>query len=284
MTTVWIITAALAVLLMVRLRFWYREGQKLLRESYLPPKPSFVGQFLLKTVSRIMCFLFVGRVKVMNRKNAYYKGRLNILPNHQFELDFMVVAKALPYGFRHLGTKGQMNSPAKATLAALAGFFAVDTEGGKAQGKGKGQMAVEACGRVISLQNKSRLVMFPQGMLIRDNVQRPEEYRTGAIRALIHARDELGVEESDLAVLPMAVKYVRDPAQASWFHKLVNAIGFKKFRKFRMHDVTTTNYGAIVNIGKVIPLKDLPADPREATEAVRVVIQALLDEIEVAHG
>lgn len=282
MTTFWIITAALAVLLMVRLGFWYREGQKLLQEGYLPPNPSFLGQFLLKTVSRIMCFLFVGPIKVMNARNARHKGRLNILPNHQFELDFMVVAKSLPYGYRHLGAKGQMNTPIKASLSALAGFFAVDTEGGKAQGKG--QQVVETCGRVLALDKLSRLLMFPQGMLQRDNELKPEDFRTGAIRALQSARDDQGISENDLAVLPMAIKYIRDPARASWFHKLLRSVGLKKFRKFRMHDTTTTNYGAIVNIGKAIPFKDLPADPREAIEVVRLAIQELLDEIESVHG
>lgn len=283
MTTFWIVVAAIAVLLALRLAFWYKEGQKLLQDGYLPPNPTFLGQFLLKTVSRLMCFFFVGPVKVMNRKNAQYAGRLNILPNHQFELDFMVVANALPYGYRHLGSKGQMNTPIKASLSALAGFFAVDTEGGKAQGKGKGQLVVDACGRVLAQHPRARLLMFPQGMLQRENELKSDDFRTGAMRALQSARDSHGVNAAELAVLPMAVKYIRDPNKATWFHKFARAVGLKKFRKFRMHDVTTTNYGAIVNIGKAIPMKDLPEDPREAIEMVRQVIADLLAEIERAN-
>mgnify|MGYP001202445610 CR=1 FL=1 len=268
------IAALVALVLIWRFSFWYGEGRKLVRDGYLPPNPTFFGQLALRSISKLMCKLFVGPIKVIDRSNARFNGRLNILPNHQFPLDFMVVASALPYGYRHLGTVSEMKNPLRATLSAFAGFFAVNTEGGKAQSGG--QAVVEACGKCLGLHRKSRLLMFPQGKLVQDNVLRPEDFRTGAIRAMHAARDHFGCPTETLAVLPMAVHYKRDPKDADWFHKLVVALGWKSFRKFKYYDETATNYGAVVVIGRPIPLADLPEDPREAIEVVRQEIDKLL--------
>lgn len=273
-----LIAIVLVALIGWRAFFWYKEGRKLQKDGYLPPNPTFVGQLTLKLVSWIMCFRAVGPVKVMNRKNTRFKGRLNILPNHQFELDFMTVGKALPYGYRHLGSRAQMSNPILAMLAAFAGFFSANTDGGKA--KTGGSKVVEMLGKVLALHPRARLLMFQQGTLVRDNVLRTEEFRTGAVRALQSARDEEGIPESELAVLPVAIKYLREPEHRSWYHRLMNKLGRDKFRWFRMHGVTTKNCGAIVNFGKPIPLSDLPEDAREATGVIRLAIQSLLDEIE----
>jgi hypothetical protein len=41
--------------------------------------------------------------------------------------------------------------------------------------------------------------------------------------------------------------------------------------------IVTKNYGATVVVGKPIPLKDLPADIHEATEALRQALQVEID-------
>lgn len=265
-----------------RAAFWYREGQKLQKDGYLPPHPTFFGQWLLRLISKIMTRLFVGPVKVIGRENATaFKGRLHILPNHQFPLDFMVVGKSLPYGFRHLGTAGQMAGGFRGTLAAFAGFFAVKTEAGKATEKGGGEKAVQAMALALARHKKSRVLTFAQGKLVGDNVLRPEEFRTGVIRANQAAISEHGVSPDDLAVLPMAIHYMRDPRQATWMHRLVVKLGWRSFRTFRMFGETTRNYGAVVAIGKPIKMSQLPADPREAIEVVRRAIEGQLTEARV---
>ncbi len=270
---------AIVVLIVWRVVHYYREGQKLQIDGYLPPHPTFFGQGLLRITSKIATRLFVGPVKVINRSNAsVFDGRLHILPNHQFPLDFTVVGKSLPYGFRHLGTAGQMKGALRGTLAAFAGFFAIKTEKGKATEKGGGEKAVNAMGLALARHKRSRVVTFPQGQLVGDNVIRPEEFRTGAIRACNVAIEQHGVKKTEIAVLPMAIHYLRDPRQASRMHRLINCLGWKSFRSFRMFDETTQNYGAVVVIGKPIPMSELPADPREAIEHVARIIDGHLTE------
>lgn len=269
--------AVVAALLIWRAVYWYREGQKLQMDGYLPPHPTFFGQGLLRLISKLATRLFVGPVKVLNGGNAStFKGRLHILPNHQFPLDFAVVGKSLPYGFRHLGTAGQMKGGLRGTLAAFAGFFAIKTEAGKATEKGGGEKAVNAMGLALARNRRSRVLTFPQGKLVGDNVLRAEEFRTGPIRACHVAIEKHGVKADEIAILPMAIHYLRDPRQKSWMHQLINWLGWKSFRTFKMFGETTRNYGAVVAIGKPIPMSELPADPREAIEKVRVIIDGLL--------
>ncbi len=269
---------ALVVVLGMRARFWYLEGQKLQQDGYLPPHPTWFGQSLLRVVSKVLTRLYVGPVKVLHNENTDYPGRLHILPNHQFPLDFTVVGRSLPYGFRHLGTASEMKGKLRGTLSALAGFFAIHTDKGKATEKGGGEKAVKAMGLALARHKRSRVLTFPQGQLVKDNVLRAEEFRTGSIRAMHVAVDEHGVKPEELAVLPMAIHYLRDRRAASWLHRLFNCLGWKSFRTFKMFGEVTQNYGAIVAIGKPIPMTELPADPREAIEKVRVEIDKLLTE------
>jgi 1-acyl-sn-glycerol-3-phosphate acyltransferase len=266
-----------------RTYFWYREGQKMLsQDGYLPPHPTWFGQGLLRLISKVMTRLFVGPVKVIGRENAKaFTGRLHILPNHQFPLDFMVVGKSLPYGFRHLGTAGQMSGGVRGTLAAMGGLFAVRTEAGKATEKGGGEKAVSAMGLALARHKRSRVLTFAQGKLVGDNVLRPEDFRTGVIRANQKAIQDHGVSPDDIAVLPMAIHYMRDPRQASWMHQLIVKLGWRSFRTFKMFGETTRNYGAVVAIGKPIKMSELPADPREAIEVVRRAIEGQLTEARV---
>lgn len=277
------IVSGLAVLAVIALIWrgvhYYREGQKLQIDGYLPPHPTFVGQWFLRIISKIATRLFVGPVKVIHRSNASkFNGRLHILPNHQFPLDFTVVGKSLPYGFRHLGTAGQMKGALRGTLAAFCGFFAIKTERGKATEKGGGEKAVNAMGLALARHPRSRVLTFPQGTLVEGNVINQEDFRTGPIRACYVAIEQHGVKKDEIGVLPMAVHYLRDPRQRTLMHRLINCLGWKTFRSFKMFDQTTQNYGAVVVIGEPIPMSDLPEDPRAAINHIAKIIDGLLSE------
>ncbi len=119
-----------------RVRFWMNEGKKLAKGGYLPPPPTFFGRWAYRLATKLGCFLVVGPVKVIGRQNARYPGRLIIVPNHQFEFDFAVVSRALPYAYRQLAVASEV-SGFRSAIAAWVGFCAVDGERGKAKGKSR---------------------------------------------------------------------------------------------------------------------------------------------------
>jgi 1-acyl-sn-glycerol-3-phosphate acyltransferase len=288
---VWLSLAVAAGFIRAGFWFWHKEGRKLQKSGYLPPPPGFFGRLGYRLLTRLACFLFVGPVRVIGRQNTNFSGKLIIVPNHVLEFDFAVASQALPFAFRQLAVASEVVG-LRATIAAWLGFCAVQGERGKAKSKANADAVIETGANI--LRKNRAFMMFPQGLLCRDNVLRPEQFRTGWIRILNRASDTVGKEE--LAALPIGIVYQGDPIMATRFHRLVNwlrfpnfllrKIGLAGFRVWRAVDkdkdgnpvqVVVRNYGATVVVGKPIPLSSLPADVHEATEVLRKAIQKEVD-------
>ncbi len=270
MNLVMLALGGLALYTLYGVWFWYNEGKKMQKSGYLPPSQTFFARITYKLLTKLATFLYVGPIKVVGRKNAQFKGRLMLVGNHQFELDFATTAQSLPYCFRHLA-KAEEVKGLKGMAAAWTGHFAVHVEGGKAQGSGSNAV-IETMGNVLVSEYNARELVYPQGKLVYDNILRAEDFRTGAVRAMQHAATK--IDRQPLAALPIGIVYKKDPAQASWFQKLVHGVGLKGFRKWGRN----TRYGATVVIGEPIPFASLPADPKAATEVLRLKIQELVDQ------
>lgn len=287
----WLLLAAINCFIFAWFRFWYREGKKLQKSGYLPPPPNFFGRLGYKLLTRLACFLFVGPVKVIGRQNAKFTGKVIIVPNHVFEGDFAVISQALPFAYRQLAVASEVTG-LRATAAAWLGFCTVQGERGKAKSKASADAVIETGANILCKDRA--FLMFPQGLLSRDNVLRPEQFRTGWIRILNRASETIGKEE--LSALPIGIFYENNPDMATRFHRLVNwlrfpnllfrQIGLAGFRMWKSVDkdkdgnpvhVEVRYYGATVTIGKPIPLTSLPPDIHAATEALRAALQKEVD-------
>lgn len=271
-----------------RFSFWKGEAKKLLDGGYLPPPPTFLARLFFKLVTRLIVFLVVGPVNVRGRKNARYDGRLLIAPNHTFQMDFAVTRTALPCHYTQIAKAAEV-SGARAIFAAWVGTIAAKVEGGAAT-PGQGAAVVKAAANYLASDGHTRLLLFPQGKLVYDNILRPEDFRTGAARSLKMAVEQLGSGEN-VALLPVAIHYKRDPKNASYFQRFVGLLArvIPPLRKFRSWvDVTKNpdgtktvtkfvNYGATVVIGEPIPFSELPENPHQSSQIMRAKIQELLD-------
>ncbi len=283
--------ASLGLYVAKRYSFWKGEARKLLEGGYLPPPPTFLARLVFKMATRLIVFLVVGPVKVVGKRNARYNGRLLIAPNHTFQMDFAVTRTALPCHYTQIAKQAEVKG-ARAIIAAWVGTIAAKVEGGSAK-PGQGAAVVKAAANYLASSAHTRLLLFPQGKLVYDNVLRPEDFRTGAARTLALAVEQLGSDEN-VALLPAAIHYKRDPKHASLFQRAVGALAcvippLKKFRSWvdvtKNPDGTKTvnkfrNYGATVVIGEPIPFSSLPQDPHECSQFMRAKIQELLDKAE----
>lgn len=283
--------ATLGLYVAKRYSFWKGEAKKLLDGGYLPAPPTFLARLFFAMATRLIVFLVVGPVKVVGRKNARYDGRLLIAPNHTFQMDFAVTRTALPCHYTQIAKQAEVQG-ARAIFAAWVGTIAAKVEGGSAK-PGQGAAVVKAAANYLASRSDTRLLLFPQGKLVYDNVLRPEDFRTGAARTMALAVKQLGTDES-VALLPVGLHYKRDPKHASLFQRAVGALArvippLKKFRTWA--DVTKNpdgsknvnkfrNYGATVVIGEPIPFSSLPEDPHECSQFMRAKIQELLDQAE----
>lgn len=284
---------ALLAALILRVAYWFRQGRKLQTSGYMPPSSTRIARMFYKAACHAITFLGVGPVKVIGRENAKFIGRGLILPNHQFALDFAVIGKATPFSFRQLAKAKEVKNPIMGAIAAWIGTVGVQVEGGKSQSAGGGQAVIDAGAKILAKSSGARMLLFPQGKLVYSNVLKEEDFRTGATRILNTTVELVGI--NGLYALPVAVHYKRDRKDATRFHRLVNALGFKGFRRWKdfelvpnadgtktKEDRTFTTYGATVVIGKPIAMADLPTEPREAIKVIAAEIQALLTVAEKA--
>jgi len=268
--------------------FWIYQGKKLQETGYMPPPSSKFARWFYKRACFAFAWLFVGPVKVFGRENAKFDGRGLVLPNHQFAMDFAVVGLATPYSYRQVAKAKELLGLVRGTLAAWIGTVGVQVEGGKAQ-DGASNTVIDTGKNILVASHGARLLLFPQGMLVWDNVLRPKEFRTGATRIIHATLAEIG--DDPFYVQPIAIEYKRDPKDATRFTKFMHAIGLKAFRRWKDYELVVaadgtktkkprvyTTYGATCVIGKPIDTRTLSKDPREAIESVRVVIQGLLDQ------
>ncbi len=283
--------ASLGLYVAKRFSFWKGEAKKLLEGGYLPAPPTFVARFFFKMATRLIVFLVVGPVKVKGKKNARYNGRLLIAPNHTFQMDFAVTRTALPCHYTQIAKQAEVKG-ARAIFAAWVGTIAAKVEGGTAK-PGQGAAVVKAAANYLASTPYTRLLLFPQGKLVYDNVLRPEDFRTGAARTLALAVEQLGTDEN-VAFLPAGIHYLRDPKRASYFQRFIGVLArvIPPLRNFRSWaDVTKNpdgsktvtkfrNYGATVVIGEPIPFASLPKDPHDCSQFMRAKIQELLDQAE----
>jgi 1-acyl-sn-glycerol-3-phosphate acyltransferase len=281
--------ACLVLYVARRYSFWKGEARKLLEGGYLPAPPTFLARLFFKLATRLIVFLVVGPVKVVGKRNARYDGRLLIAPNHTFQMDFAVTRTALPCHYTQIAKQAEVKGP-RAIFAAWVGTIAAKVEGGTAK-PGQGAAVVKAAANYLASRKLTRLLLFPQGKLVYDNVLRPEDFRTGAARTMSMAVEQLGDGEA-VALLPAAIHYRRDPKDASHFQRFVGAIArvispLRGFRTWvdvtRNADGTKTvtkfrNYGAVVVIGEPIPFSLLPQDPHECSQFMRAKIQELLNQ------
>jgi 1-acyl-sn-glycerol-3-phosphate acyltransferase len=257
--------ASVAVL---RLGYWYWHGRKLQQPGYIPPHPSKLEDVIFVWLCRNLLRAIVGPIQVIGLENAQaLAGRALILPSHPHGLDFMAVRVAMPFPYRTIGAASQIGG-LNSGLAAFSGTIAIPTVSGKAVGNTNA--VIDGSARMLARDEDARELIFPQGLLQYDNVLRPEDFRTGAVR-IMQRVDEL-TDHAPFHALPVALYYWQEPNAPGWLRRSLTRLTVK------VGLTDAPKYGVTVVIGKPILLSDLPHDPREATEFLRCKIQELLDQ------
>lgn len=239
-----------------RVRFWLAEGRKMQESGHLAPAPSLAARLFWSILTHLIGYLMIGPIKVVGRHNLRRRGRLIFGPNHQFPLDFDLVAIATRRSFRYM-TKTSELKGLRGPFGAWTGAIPVNTKV-----PGGGEAALNASIEALIEGRNNCFLIFPQGKLL-DTIER-QDFRTGFARLA-----QATYEETDgecCFVYPMALIYLRDPR-----HKTLSHYVFGRLRRL----FGPQNYGAIVIIGEGIPAQDLPADPERATDILCQRIQEL---------
>lgn len=257
---IWLVAGILTGLAVVgalayRVRYWWKEGRKLVNNpGYVSPRAPIFARIARLAVSTLFCWRFVGPTKRIGAHYMRDNRRLIILINHQTERDVIIIPSTLRLRVvRALMAVTQIFG-IRVPVAGWLGIIAVHHDRNP-MGALKGMI------KIMQADEDSDGIVFPQGALIRNNDLKREEFFNGA---MMIAKKTAEKSKRPVAVLPAAIAYDRNPAHATWFQRLVEAIGWKNFRSF----YGDTIYGAAVAFGEPIPVEQLPAKYDAAMDVV----------------
>jgi 1-acyl-sn-glycerol-3-phosphate acyltransferase len=237
-----------------RISFWKAEGVKVLEPGYVPPLPKWHRRFIRMALGKLFVFLYVGRLRIINKRYLKYCGRVIASPNHQTERDAVLLTFLMGMrNARYFIAKTQAGG-IRAPLIAFTGGITVEHETKRGPLR-----ALQAAIRAMQEEPNTDFIIFPQGKLVKDNTLQRGEFFEGVI-----VLGEKSAEESmrTVAYLPIGIYYDRNPKNATLLHKLLRGIGFKNFRSF-FGDVVS---GAYVAVGKPMPADAQPEDKKAAMD------------------
>ncbi|MBX3152091.1 hypothetical protein KF728_18175 [Candidatus Obscuribacterales bacterium] len=255
----WIVGGLLALAalggLAYRVRFWWREGKKLVEQpGYVTPRAPIFARIARLIAFNFMAWRYIGPIKRIGSHHMRDKRRLIILINHQTERDVLIIPTSLRLRVvRALMAVTQIFG-IRVPAAAWLGVIAVHHDKNPSA-------ALRGMIRIMQQDEDSDAIVFPQGQLIRDNVLKREQFFDGA---LMIGKKTAEKSSRPVAFLPAAIAYDRDPTHATWLQRLLEGLGWKKFRDF----YGETMYGAAIAFGKPIPVEDLPNDYKAAMTVV----------------
>ncbi len=250
-----LLVASLTIIVARRISFWKAEGIRNLTPGHIPPVPGFLARSVRSIVLTVMRRFAIGPVRVLGAVHLNSKRRLVQFGTHQTERDAVLV----PYVTRRRRSrffiaKTQAVGWWRAPLVAYGGGIVVEHDSKRGP-----VMALTTAIKALVAEPRSDFLIFPQGKLVPDNVLKREDFYAGAaVMGLKVAKSG----DQDLAFLPFAVYYDRNPAHATLFHKFVMMLGFKNFRRFFGEVI----YGAVVAFGEPIPVASLPKDADAITD------------------
>lgn len=262
---------AVALLALKRMLYWRRQGENLQEIGYIPPAPTWIERRIYYWLSRVLLRVVLGPIKVLGQENTRFDGRLVILGNHQHGLDFITLRAALTRRINYwiLGAAKEATGKRKA-IAAFISTIVVPAVNGKSIGHS--DVVIQNLAHLLANNRNAKVLLFPQGKLVLDNVLQAPDFRTGAIQVMALV-DKL-TNHDKLAALPVVVHYWTECERPTLLRRSMISLWLKTFGSYN----TSPKYGATVIIGKPIPFSELPEEPRDAIEHVCTTMQALLDE------
>lgn len=332
---------------------WCGEALKFRTSGYLPAETSWFGKVAFWLLCRLVNFFTVGPIEVIGRENLPASGRVLIVGNHQVQSDFAMVRQAFGRHTRALGAAAQFpgfmgllaswlgiipltyaskeeRAAAEQACVKYLGCRLVHTRVGLSLeltlvfllglGLAVGVLSNQVWLSLLLLWlvclvatfkgGEPALMIAPQGALMPDNVLKKEEFRAGAVRI---ARAAAAVSGEPVFIVPMGLRYKRDPKDAHWTHRFLgrtrsmflgkrNPLHWNPLFKLDLNELPAahrgeiererqaaldeyrhsqvTSYGGVVVIGDPISADCLPADPADAIEQIRLIIAGLLAEAE----
>lgn len=231
----WLISCAIEA----RRQFWATEVLRVREGGYVPPEPYILTNLLCRFVCFTLGFLEVGPIKIVGKDRLPKQVPRIIAPFHIDAGDASIVSALIGISPMYYLIRTTEVLGYRGWIATMTGAIAVDEE----TQEGRTRAFKAAVNALSSGGPNAQLVIFPQGQLVPDEVIRRHEFKSGtmAIAKLCARR-----RKEPIWIVPLGVHYKTDPSESTLFQKIVQGLGFKKFRNLFGHQ----NYGAFAVVGR----------------------------------
>lgn len=258
----WLISCAIEA----RRQFWAGQVLRVREGGYVPPEPYFLTNLLCRFVCFTLGFLEVGPIRIVGKKRLPKSGPRIIAPFHIDAGDASIVSALIGISPMYYLIRTTEVLGYRGWIATMTGAIAVDEE----TQEGRTRAFKAAVTALSSGGPNAQLVIFPQGQLVPDEVIRRHEFKSGTMAiAKLCARKR----KEPIWIVPLGVHYKTDPSESTLFQKIVQGLGFKKFRNLFGHQ----NYGAYAVVGKPFIVTPKTAEIEAVTKRI-----ALEDDAEKA--
>ena len=237
--------------------YWSPHVEQMRAGGYVPPTPSYLTGLLMRMLCILLGFLEVGPIKIQGKHRLPARGPMILAPFHVDAGDASIISALLGVRSFYYLIRTTEVVGLRGWVGAMTGAIAVDEE--SQEGRTKAFKAT-----IAALSNGGPnvcMVIFPQGQLTPDQEVRRADFKAGT---MLIAKMAARKRKEPIWIVPIALHYKTDPHDSTFFQKIVQGLGFKKFRNLFGHQ----NYGAHAIVGKPFKVTPKTADLEELTRGL----------------
>jgi 1-acyl-sn-glycerol-3-phosphate acyltransferase len=244
------------------IKYWSPEVIKVREGGYIPPTPRYYHGMLMRFVCLALGFLEVGPIKIIGRHRVPEEGPMIIAPFHIDAGDASIISALLGIRPMYYLIRTTEVVGLRGWVGAMTGAIAVDEESQEGRTR-----AFKATVSALSKGGPVCMVIFPQGQLVPDEETRREDFKSGT---MLIAKLAARKRKEPIWIVPIGLHYRTDPKESTMFQRIVQGLGFKKFRNLFGHQ----NYGAFAVVGKPFKVTPRTADLDEITRGLSLADDA----------
>lgn len=246
------IVTAVVCAIQVRIKYWTPHVEKVREGGYVPPQPSIYTALLMRVFCMALGFIEVGPIKIIGRNRLPESGPTIIAPFHVDAGDGSIISALLGVKKMYYLIRTTEVSGLRGWLATLTGAIAVDEE----SQEGRSRAFKAAIAGLVNGGPDACMLIFPQGQLVPDQEVRRSDFKSGTMAiAKLAARKR----KEPIWIVPIGMHYRTNAHESTLFQKLVQGLGFKKFRNL----FGQQNYGAYAIVGRPFRVTPKSADLEE---------------------
>jgi 1-acyl-sn-glycerol-3-phosphate acyltransferase len=157
--TALLLSAGVLLALAAWFAFWFWQACQFQKSGHTPPESSWFAKLAYFGMGRLASLLTVGPVEVIGKENMPRRGRVVLLANHQFPVDFAMVLRGTGRHYRALGDANQF-AGLFGVIAAWVGNISVTFKTKEDRAAGEAASVAVLAKKLCGLRLNAKMAIF----------------------------------------------------------------------------------------------------------------------------